>query len=185
LSTSSGSRIVWTGGSGQRPLPDTAEPDTGAFWERARAHELTYVFCPSCERVIFYPRAHCTGCGSRQLETRVSTGLGVVYSYTVIHRNPDPAFRDQIPYVVALIDLAEGFRMLTQVEGDGALSLLDRRSSCRGKALTASNFRPLRRGRRRGAWTSTVRLPKKGRQSRAMILTPDLNTKDKRRCTYD
>jgi uncharacterized protein len=108
-------KIVWTGTTAERPVPDLDEFDTGEFWRRCNEHELTYGYCASCQRVIFYPRAFCTGCLSDEVETRVSSGLGAVYTYTVIHRNPDPAFSDEVPYIVAFVDLDEGFRLLTRV----------------------------------------------------------------------
>jgi uncharacterized OB-fold protein len=113
--TTESKKIVWTGATGERPVPDLNEPDTGQFWRRANQHELVYNYCRDCQQVIFYPRAHCTGCLSGAVETRVSRGLGVVYSYTVIRRNPDPAFSDEVPYVLAFVDLEEGFRLLTRL----------------------------------------------------------------------
>lgn len=117
MSSTQSGKIVWTGASGERPRPDLSEPDTVEFWRRAQQHELTYAYCSDCERVVFYPRAHCPYCGSRSVETRVSKGLGSVYSYTVIHRNPDPTFSGELPYTVALVDLEEGFRILTRLTG--------------------------------------------------------------------
>jgi uncharacterized OB-fold protein len=99
----------------QRPAPDQSEPDTGAFWQAAQEHRLTYQTCGSCGRVVFYPRAHCPHCGSENLGLHESEGRGTLYSYTVIRQTPDPAFRDDVPYIVALVDLDEGFRMLTHL----------------------------------------------------------------------
>jgi len=99
----------------QRPTPDPSEADTGAFWQAAQEHRLTYQICAGCGRVVFYPRAHCPHCGSQDLRVHESEGRGTLYSYTVIRQTPDPAFRDDVPYIVALVDLAEGFRMLSHL----------------------------------------------------------------------
>lgn len=70
--------------------------------------------CPDCEAVIFYPRSLCPVCGSRALEWRRSAGSGVVYATTTVYR------RDEPPYDVSLVELSEGFRMMSRVEGVGA-----------------------------------------------------------------
>jgi len=110
--------IKWAVTSTHRPLPDLNDPDTGPFWTAAREHRLTYPVCRQCGVVQFYPRAHCSNCLSEDQEIRDSAGEGTVYSYTVVHRNPDPAFSGKTPYVVALVDLAEGFRLLTHLKID-------------------------------------------------------------------
>ncbi len=101
-----------------RPVPDLRDPDTAAYWQAAQEHRLTYQTCDDCKRVVFYPRAHCPHCGGRALSVHDSGGEGTVYSFTVIRQTPDPAFRGHVPYVVALVDLAEGFRLLTHLRVD-------------------------------------------------------------------
>jgi len=100
----------------QRPLPVFPEPDTEPFWAATAGHRLTYQLCTQCGRVVFYPRRHCTGCTSGELERRDSAGRGTVYSFTVIRRAGHPFFRARISYVVGLIDLDEGFRMVAEIE---------------------------------------------------------------------
>jgi uncharacterized OB-fold protein len=104
--------------SSERPLPDLSEPDTGDFWQAAQDGRLTYQVCSGCGQVVFYPRAHCTHCGSHDLRVLDSAGRGTLYSYTVIRQTPDPAFRGDVPYIVALVDLAEGFRILTHLRAE-------------------------------------------------------------------
>jgi uncharacterized OB-fold protein len=99
----------------ERPLPDLDDADTGAFWQAVQEHRLTYQTCVKCGKIVFYPRHHCPHCGSEDLRLHESEGRGVVYSYTVIRQTPDPAFRPDVPYIVALVDLAEGFRLLTHL----------------------------------------------------------------------
>lgn len=97
-----------------KPLPVPNE-DTRPFWEACRRHELLLQRCNACGRVQFYPRAMCSACLSRDMSWQKATGLGTVYSYTVVHRPPSPAFAADVPYVVALIDLEEGVRMMSHV----------------------------------------------------------------------
>lgn len=100
-----------------RPQPRFPEPDTQPFWEATKEHRLTYQTCRACSKVVFYPRAHCPHCGSRDLEWHDSKGLGTVYTYSVVRLNRHPAFADLGPYAVAYVDLDEGFRMLTNIVG--------------------------------------------------------------------
>jgi uncharacterized protein len=100
-----------------RPQPRFPEPDTQPFWEATKRHELTYQTCNTCNAVIFYPRSHCTKCGSRDLTRRVSQGAGAVYTFTVIMQSRHPAFAELGPYAVAYVDLDEGFRIMTNIVG--------------------------------------------------------------------
>lgn len=93
---------------------DLPDPDSAPFWEGAAEGELRYQRCRDCDTAIFYPRALCPACGTPDPHWHVSAGNGVVYACSVIHRAP-PAYADEAPYVVALIDLDEGFRMMSRV----------------------------------------------------------------------
>jgi uncharacterized protein len=72
--------------------------------------ELAYQWSAVANRAVFYPRVICPYTGSDRLEWRVSVGLGTVYATTVTHP------REGAPYNVALIDIDEGFRMMSRVE---------------------------------------------------------------------
>jgi uncharacterized protein len=72
--------------------------------------ELAYQWSPEAQKPVFYPRLVCPYTGSDRLEWRVSRGLGTVYATTVTHP------RDGAPYNVALIDMDEGFRLMSRVE---------------------------------------------------------------------
>jgi uncharacterized OB-fold protein len=101
----------------KRPQPRFPEPDTAPFWEATKQHQLTYQTCNACSTVVFYPRSHCTSCGSRDLERKVSAGNGSVYTFSVIMQSRHPAFAELGPYAVAYVDLDEGFRLMTNVVG--------------------------------------------------------------------
>ena len=102
----------------ERPLPLFPEPDTAPFWTATAGHRLTYQVCRACGQVVFHPRRHCTCCTSGDLEWRDSAGAGTVYTFTVIRQHGHPFFRARIPYLVGLIDLDEGFRMLAEISAD-------------------------------------------------------------------
>jgi uncharacterized OB-fold protein len=78
-----------------------------AYLERG---ELAYQFSPSTQRAVFYPRVVAPGSGAADLEWRVSAGLGTVYATTAVHP------QDGGTYNVALIDMDEGFRLMSRVE---------------------------------------------------------------------
>jgi uncharacterized OB-fold protein len=100
-----------------RPLPRFPEPDSQPFWEATKNHELKYQKCNVCGSVVFYPKHHCTSCGSADLAWHVSKGQGTLYAYSVVRANRSPAFMEYVPYVLAYVDLDEGFRMMTNVVG--------------------------------------------------------------------
>ncbi len=91
------------------------DPDAAPYWEGVAKGELRYQWCMSCGRAFFFPRTVCPHCLSKELEWRKSRGLGQVYAFTVVHRAPDAAFAQRVPYVVAMVDLEEGFRMMSSV----------------------------------------------------------------------
>lgn len=101
----------------EKPLP-VVDADTRQFWEAAREHRLLIRYCPDCGRYVYYPRAICPHCHSDRLEWREASGEGTIYSFTVSRRPAGPAFEDDVPYVVAIIELEEGPRMMSNVKTD-------------------------------------------------------------------
>lgn len=99
-----------------RPLPHpTAE--TRPFWDGCSQGELRYQACTACGAVQLIPRSLCAQCHGSALAWRRSAGLGRILSHTTVHRAPTPAFRDDAPYAIALVDLDEGFRLMVNVKG--------------------------------------------------------------------
>jgi uncharacterized protein len=98
----------------QKPLP-VADPVTAPFWESVKAHAMQLQRCNGCGRFIFYPRGVCPHCFSDDLAWQPVAGTGAVHAFTIVQRHPSPAFNDEVPYVVALIELDEGVRMLSNL----------------------------------------------------------------------
>ena len=94
------------------PVPNA---DTKPFWDACNEGRLIYQSCRSCGHTQFYPRAICVNCEGRDLDWLDATPAGTVHTFTVVHRAPTPAFREDAPYVLALIDLDDGFRMMMNV----------------------------------------------------------------------
>lgn len=96
---------------GLEPLPT---PDTAPYWEGAAAGELRIQQCTSCSEYYFYPRPFCPKCGSDEVEWRVTSGRASLVSYVINHRPVPPS--DE-PLVIALVQLEEGPRMMTNIVG--------------------------------------------------------------------
>ena len=87
-------------------------------WEAARRGELRVQRCTECGHRWWTPQAACTSCWSEAYEWMPCSGRATLYSWSVVHRAADPeAFGDEIPYVVAIVQLEEGPHMLTNVVG--------------------------------------------------------------------
>lgn len=108
--------------SGDLPAP-IVNADSAPYWEGARRDKLLLQQCADCGAIRFFPRYLCTECGSDNTDWVEASGKGTVHSFTVVHRAAFPEFQAQTPYVVALVDLEEGPRMMTNIVGDGALDV--------------------------------------------------------------
>lgn len=100
----------------ERPMP-TPDAATGPYW--AAAHEGRFVMprCNDCGKYHFYPHPLCPHCSSARLEWVEVSGRGKLYSYTVVHRAPSKAFAEEVPYVVAVVELDEGPRLMSNLRG--------------------------------------------------------------------
>jgi len=108
-----------------KPVPRPT-PTEKAFYEGCRRSQLLLQQCDDCRHVIFYPRTHCDQCHSEQLSWHASSGHGVIASFTIVRRGVSADF--EAPYVIALIDLDDGPRMMSQIiDCDPELIRVDQR----------------------------------------------------------
>ncbi|MCA2223424.1 Zn-ribbon domain-containing OB-fold protein [Nonomuraea aurantiaca] len=98
-----------------KPVPKPT-PETQPFWDGTAAGELRIQRCRACARHYFYPRPGCPHCGSADVEWVRASGRATLYSYVINHR-PAPGFEDDGPYAIAVVELAEGVRMMTNIVG--------------------------------------------------------------------
>lgn len=98
-----------------KPLP-APDPLSSEYWEAAADGRLLIQRCPSCGHRQHYPRQLCTACGADP-EWEEASGRGTVHTFTVVRQNGAPGFRGEGPYVVAMIDLEEGPRLMGNVTG--------------------------------------------------------------------
>jgi uncharacterized protein len=90
---------------------------TAPYWNAAREGRLVVQECRSCGRLAHPPLPACPGCHATEPGWREVSGAGTVYTYTVVRHPTHFAFADQIPYVLALVELAEGPRLITGITG--------------------------------------------------------------------
>lgn len=98
--------------TGGKPLP-LIDDDTRGYWAGLARGELLLQHCRECGNVQFYQRAMCGRCLAPGLEPRPASGRGTIYSFSTVHRAPSPEFKDDVPYTVVLVELAEGPRMIS------------------------------------------------------------------------
>lgn len=91
-----------------------SDSDSQPYWEGIAQGELRIQRCNACSRAVFYPRALCPHCHSDQLSWITATGKGTIYSYTVAHQ-AFGSFANDVPYVIAIVELAEGARMMSRI----------------------------------------------------------------------
>ena len=125
----------------------TADAETEPYWEAARQGRLLIRRCTACGKAHFYPRRFCPSCWSTDVEGETAGGGAALYTWSVVHSNDLPPFRERLPYVAAVVDLDEGPRMMTNVVDceSGALAVGMRLSVAfefRTDEVTVPVFRP-------------------------------------------
>jgi uncharacterized OB-fold protein len=96
-----------------RPLPQ-ADNVSQTYWAAAAEGRLLFQECPKCGNRQFYPRSMCTACGETP-EWKEASGRGTVHTFTIIRQNWADPFRGLQPYVVAMVEMEEGPRMMTNL----------------------------------------------------------------------
>jgi hypothetical protein len=95
------------------PVPT---PETKPYWDGCAAGELRIQRCTDCGKPYFYPRPICPSCGSTSVEWFTASGKATLYSYIINYRAA-PGFEEEAPYAIAVVQLAEGPRMMTSLVG--------------------------------------------------------------------
>ncbi|MFF5448086.1 Zn-ribbon domain-containing OB-fold protein [Streptomyces sp. NPDC012888] len=104
------------GGGPRFDLPDVDE-FTRPYWDAAAEGRLLLRHCAACDRTHHYPREFCPYCWADgdTVRWQEAEGPATLYTWSVVHRNDLPPFGGRVPYVAAVVDLAEGPRMMTEV----------------------------------------------------------------------
>ena len=99
-----------------KPKPRPA-PESLPYWQAAREHRLALPKCEDCQKFWFPPSRTCPHCLSTKFSFENVSGKGKIFSFVTFHRVYRPAFANDVPYVVALIELDEGPRLLSNIMG--------------------------------------------------------------------
>jgi uncharacterized protein len=100
----------------KKPAPRPS-PESVPYWKAAREHRLEIQRCEACGQYWFPPSQSCPHCQSANFTWTPVSGRGKVFSFVTYHRVYHPAFAGEVPYVVALVELEEGPRLLTNIVG--------------------------------------------------------------------
>ena len=99
----------------ERPLPQPITPEAKPYWDGARDGKLMIPRCRACARAHFYPRVACPHCGSRDLQWVQASGRGRLLSFEIAHQILNKAFKVRPPVILAMVELEEGPRLLTNL----------------------------------------------------------------------
>jgi enoyl-CoA hydratase/carnithine racemase/uncharacterized OB-fold protein len=97
-----------------KPLP-VVQPWSEEFWRASKQRRLLIQKCQDCQSLIFYPRKRCPECWSKNLGWQEASGRAKVHTFTIMRDMVEPQFMPDLPYVLAMVDLEEGVRMMTRV----------------------------------------------------------------------
>ncbi len=106
-----------------RPLPSPITPETRPYWDGLNENKLMLPKCEACGKAFFYPRILCPHCHSRRITWIEASGRGKLFSFEIVYQKLNRQFNVPAPYVLALIELEEGPRLmsnLVNVEADPA-----------------------------------------------------------------
>ena len=95
----------------------TIDPASAPYWDAAREGRLLIAECASCGRVHHYPRPFCPFCWSEDVHAVPASGTGTLYTYSTVYVNDLTPFKERLPYVAAIVELDEGPRLMTTIEG--------------------------------------------------------------------
>jgi uncharacterized OB-fold protein len=100
----------------QKPLPVKTE-ENAPYWESAKRHALEMQRCGDCGRFRYPVAMFCPFCLSDKTEWQLISGKAAVYSFIIVHQRYDPSFANDLPYNVAVVELDEGPRLVTNIVG--------------------------------------------------------------------
>lgn len=99
-----------------KPLP-VPTPTSAPFWEALNDERVVIQRCGNCESWVHYPRSRCPVCGADELSWHRVSGTGTLYTFTVARQATAPPFADEVPQLLAVVELDEGVRLSTTLVG--------------------------------------------------------------------
>ena len=128
------------------PLP-VVDDENRVYWDALSRHEFRLQRCSACSAWQAPVALRCTACLGDRLEWQPAAGKGEVYSFVIYHQAFDPAFKEQLPYNVAIVSLVEGPRVATNIVDceDSGLSIglaVEVEFDDVAEGVTLARFRP-------------------------------------------
>ncbi|RMF92537.1 MAG: Zn-ribbon domain-containing OB-fold protein [Nitrospinota bacterium] len=111
-----------------RPLPKPITPEVKPFWDGLKEHKLMLPKCDDCGKPFFYPRILCPFCHSRRISWIQASGKGKLHAFEIAYQSFNPEFKIPPPYILAMIELEEGPRLMSNlinIEPDPAVIRCD------------------------------------------------------------
>lgn len=109
-------------------IQSAIDEESKPYWDGLKEGKLFIQYCGGCHQSIFYPRSICPHCFSEEISWQESSGTGKIYSFTIVHQAFGP-FKGDTPFVIGIIELEEGVRMMTRIIGDKEEIAIDKRVS--------------------------------------------------------
>ena len=100
----------------KKPLP-MPDPVTQPFWDSTKAHAMKVQRCNDTGKYFFYPRGLSPFTLSDNTSWEPVSGKGTLHAFTIVQNQRQPGFAEEVPYVVAMVELDEGVRMMTNLIG--------------------------------------------------------------------
>lgn len=97
-----------------KPLPQP-DPVTQPFWDSLKQHAMKIQRCNDTGKYFFYPRGLSPFTLSDNISWEPVSGRGTLHAFTIVYNQRQPGFADEVPYVVAMVELEEGPRMMTNL----------------------------------------------------------------------
>lgn len=98
-----------------RPVPQPITPEAKPYWDGLKEGKLMLPKCGECGHTFFYPRVLCPKCQSRSIQWVQASGKGTLHSFGIGHQSFNKAFKAPTPYILALVQLDEGPRMMSNL----------------------------------------------------------------------
>lgn len=107
-----------------KPVP-TPTPTSAPFWEGLNEGIVRLQRCNACGGWIFYPRSRCSHCLSDDIEWHEVSGTGTLHTFTIARQPTAPHFADEVPQILAVVELDEGVRLTATLVGvqEGAIRI--------------------------------------------------------------
>ena len=99
----------------EHPLPTPLTPEARPYWDGLKHGKLMVPRCNACGKPFFYPRIACPRCHGRDIGWMEASGRGRLHSFAIAHQSINRAMKVPLPYVLAMVELEEGPRMLTNL----------------------------------------------------------------------